>query len=302
MFFTGFADEAASSLSDQLRIIAALGWRHIDLRNVDGTAVHDLAPDAVDALYGALDTAGVSVPCIGSHIANGRARITDDPSVALEQTARCISLCQRLACTRVRVMSWPPGDDHLLDGPTAAERFKRLRDIHRRFADAGIEALHENCHNYGGQSPAHTVRLIEEVSGLRLIFDTANPVGAADHRFTGELQPRQSVFEFYRLVRDHVAYIHIKDATFDPSKVDGKFAHCWPGEGMGDVRAVIRDAIATGYDDAICIEPHVGGVHLLPGSEAMADDERREANFLEYGKRIARIMADLGCPIAGAAV
>lgn len=303
MYLTGFADEAVGSIEDQVRVVTGLGWSHVDLRNVGGTNVHDLDEAALDHVAQVLSDAGVGVPCIGSAIANGQANIEEDPpDKAIEQTVRCIAACQRLGVTRVRIMSWPPRGDHAIDGPTSQARFARLREIHARFADAGIAALHENCHNYGGQSAAHTLRLIEAVPGLRLIFDTANPIPTQDQSYPGEPKPRQSVFELWAQVRDHVDYIHIKDGVFDPTKEERKFVHGWPGEGMGDVRAVLKDAIARGYDDAISIEPHVGGVHLLPGSEQMPDAERKERNFVEYGKRMARVLADIGAPIAGAVV
>ena len=300
MYLSGFADEAVPGIEDQVRIVRELGWSHLDLRNIDGTAVHDLDDAALDHVAQVLADAGVEVPCIGSHIANGKARIEDDFAVAQGQVERCIATCRRLGTRRVRIMSWPPGGDHAIDGPTAGERFRRLREIHARFADAGIAALHENCHNYGGQSAQHTLRLVEEVPGLRLIFDTANPIPTLDQSYPGDPKPRQSVFEFWAQVRDHVDYIHIKDGVFDPTREERRFVHGWPGEGMGDVRAVLKDAIARGYDEAVSIEPHVGGVHLLPDSESWSDAQRTERNFLEYGRRIARLLADIGHPVPDA--
>jgi len=294
MYLSGFTDEAVPGIEDQVRVLRELGWRHIDLRKVDGSDVHELDEAGLDHVAQVLADAGITVACVGSAIANGKARIADDFAIAQGQTERCIEACRRVGATRVRIMSWPPGDDHALDGPTSEERFRRLRWIHARFADAGIEALHENCHNYGGQSAEHTLRLIEAVPGLRLIFDTANPIACPDRSYPAEPRPRISVFEFYARVREHVAYLHVKDGVFDPTASERAFVHGFPGEGMGDVAAVIRDLVAHGYDDAVSIEPHVGGVHLLPGSATMSDAERKEANFLAYGRKMAALLETLG--------
>jgi len=44
------------------------------------------------------------------------------------------------------------------------------------FADAGLTALHENCMNYGGMGWQFTLKLLENVPGLKLVYDTGNPV------------------------------------------------------------------------------------------------------------------------------
>lgn len=259
--WSGFADEAATSLSDQLALLAELGWRHIDLRKVDGVPVHELPFDQCQRLAEQCQTAGVTVACIGSAIADGRSSISDDPAIALGQTARCIERARLFACRQVRVMSWPPvkGADRSVDEPTAAERISRLREIVQRFADAGIRALHENCHNYGGQSLAHTQRLLAEIPGLGLIFDTANPIGTDDWAHP-EPRPKQSPWALWCALREHVVQLHLKDGTFDPTT--GTYRACLPGLGQGDIAAVLRDALARGFDGVISIEPHLK--HLDP--------------------------------------
>ena len=296
MYLSGFADEATPTIEDQVAVIRELGWDHIDLRAVEGTPVHDLDDAAFDRVLAALDAGGVTCSCVGSAIAAGRSSIDDAFSIALGQVERAIKRMQQLGCTRVRIMSWPIKDeDRRLDEPTAAERFRRLREIHQRFADAGISALHENCFNYGGQSWQHTMRLIEEVPGLRLIFDTANPIKIRDQSYGGDPKPCQSVFELWAHVREYVDYIHIKDGVYDP--IEERFQHGWPGEGMGDVRAVLRDAIARGYDDAVAIEPHIGGLQLIPDLPD-EPDARKRAQWLEYGRRMEALLQDIGAPIA----
>ena len=301
MYLSGFPDEAATTTEGQIRLIRELGWRHIDLRRAEGRPLNELDDAALERVAGLIADAGVTISCLASTIADRNASISNDFCIDQAETERWIEVCKLFGCTRMRVMSWPPEGDRAIDGPTAAERIRRLRWIHDRCADAGINALHENCHNYGGQSADHTLRLIDEIPGLRLIFDTANPINSDDWSYACEPKPKQSVYEFWAKVRDNVAYIHIKDGVFDPAG-DKRWQHCFPGEGMGDVRAVLKDAIARGYDDAIAIEPHVGKVHLLPNSEAMSDEERKQANFLAYGRRTAAILADLGVPIPDAAL
>ena len=36
--------------------------------------------------------------------------------------------------------------------------------------------------------------------------------------------------------------------------------YCYPGDGSGDVRAIMIDLLKTGYDGGFSIEPHVANV------------------------------------------
>ena len=45
MFFTGFADEAAVTLSGQIEATLKLGWRNIECRSIDNVNIHDLPED-----------------------------------------------------------------------------------------------------------------------------------------------------------------------------------------------------------------------------------------------------------------
>jgi sugar phosphate isomerase/epimerase len=152
------------------------------------------------------------------------------------------------------------------------------------FADEGIQALHENCMNYGGQGWQYTLRMLDEVPGLKLVFDTGNPVNTEDRENPGH---RQSAWDFYQHVKEHVVYVHIKDAVVAP---DGKTQWCWCGEGDGDVARIVRDLLASGYDGGFSMEPHMAFVAHEAG--AVGEDEYRYNNFVEYGRRFEKILAE----------
>jgi len=181
-------------------------------------------------------------------------------------------------------MSYPPLKDRPMDDQMAEERFARLRTLVKMFADEGIQALHENCMNYGGQGWQYTLRMLDEVPGLKLVFDTGNPVNTEDRERPGK---RQSAWEFYQHVKQHVVYIHIKDAVVAP---DGKTQWCWCGEGDGDVARIVRDLLADGYDGGFSMEPHMAFVAHEAG--AVSEDDYRYANFVEYGRRFEKILAE----------
>jgi sugar phosphate isomerase/epimerase len=292
MYYTGFADEAATDIDGQIRATKALGWQWIEARSVNGVNLHDLAEADFEVVCGKLKDAGIGVNCFGSAIANWAKKITDPFEPTLAEARRAIPRMQRLGAKLIRVMSYPMLSEREPDDQFEGERFKRLRTLQKMFADAGLTMVHENCMNYGGMGWTFTQRLLDHVPGLKLVFDTGNPLHTEDFSqpkpVTGS-RPRQSSWEFYDHVRDHVVYLHIKDAKWDAA--NKSMVHTWPGEGEGDVRRVIRDLLSRGYDDGLSIEPHLAVVAHDP--TITAPEAIKYANYLEYGRRAMRLIEEL---------
>jgi sugar phosphate isomerase/epimerase len=288
MYLTGFADEAASDIEGQIRATKELGWNYIESRNIDGVNIHDIPDDKFEEVAGKLEDAGVRVNCFGSAIANWGKQITDPFDVTLDEIERAIPRMQRLGAKLIRVMSYAVLPNREADDQMEEERFRRLRMLHQMFTDAGLTPVHENCMNYGGMSWQHTLRLIENVPGLKLVFDTGNPV-FTDDRAQAKPYPKQSAWEFYTHVKEHVAYVHIKDGVWDPET--GKTTYTFPGEGDGDVRRIVKDLLAGGYDGGFSIEPHLSVVQH--DQSIVSPEEQRYSSYVEYGRRMERMIAEV---------
>lgn len=294
MYLTGFADEAAHDLAGQIACTRELGWTNIESRRIDGTMIHDLSDEAFERVCAQLADSGVHVSCFGSAIANWATQVDQPFEVTLAAAARCIPRMQRLGTSLIRIMSFAvrkDADGKVLAEQLEQERFRRLRELHRLFTDAGLLPVHENCMNYGGMGWTYTQRMLDQVPGLKLVFDTGNPTHSDDFSVAARAdgsRPKQSAWEFYRQVREQVAYIHIKDGRVN---ADGTHVHTWPGEGEGDVRRILGDLFVRGYDGGISIEPHIASVFHDPsitGSEA-----RMRASYLEYGRRTMQLITEV---------
>ena len=293
MYLTGFADEAADGLAGQIRATKELGWSNIESRNIDGDNIHDMPDAAFDAACETLDAAGVKVNCFGSTIANWGKKITEPFDETLGEVERAIPRMQRLGAKLIRIMSYGILKDRPADDQMQAERFSRLREIVKRFTDAGLTPVHENCMNYGGMGWWQTLEMIENVPGLKLVFDTANPVATQDYD-SGDPSRMQSSWEFYENVKQHIVYVHIKDCRF-LELTDGIFNKAeftWPGEGDGDVVRIVRDLVEGGYDGGFSMEPHLSVVFHEEGGES--ENEARMRSYTEYGRRFTKILADCG--------
>jgi len=288
MIFTGIGDEAANSLDGQIMAAKELDWRCLEMRGLEVPCFpkanfHDLPEPAFDLAVRRLEDSGISVYCFGSTIMNWAKKLEDPFTLTLAEVKRAIPRMIRLGTKYIRIMSFKPGDDEFR---IPAEVFRRVKDVTDRFLDAGLRPVHENCMNYGGMSWQHALELLDKCPGLKWVFDTANPVFNPD-RSKPKPWPRQDPWEFWEHIRDHVAHLHIKDATWDPAKNDADYN--WPGEGQGRVQEILRDALARGYNAALSIEPHMVVVFHDALSQS-ANEEAMRKNFIEYGRRLESII------------
>jgi sugar phosphate isomerase/epimerase len=290
---TGFADEASKGIDGQIKATKDLGWKYIESRGIDGKNIHDLPDADFDRVAGKLQDAGVRINCFGSAIANWGKQITEPMDSSLAEARRAIPRMQRLGTKLIRIMSFAVLKDRTPDDQMEEERFRRLRELHQMFADAGITPVHENCMNYGGMGWTHTLRMIENVPGLKLVFDTGNPVFTPDY-VKPKPWPRQSAWEFYAHVREHVAYVHVKDGVWDEANQKSIFTHA--NEGQGEVKRIVKDLLRNGYDGGFSIEPHLAVVfHEDKGETSEAVMYR---NYVEYGRRMERLIADAKAELA----
>ena len=327
MKLTGFADEAAPDLATQIKATQELGWQYISARGIDGKNIHDLSDSEFDTARGQLEDAGIGIAEFGSLIGSWSKSIKSDFALTLDEVDRAIPRMQQLGTKIVRVMSYaqePWGEDQ-----HEQERFHRLREISQRFSDAGLLTAHENCMNWGGFSSAHTLRLVEEVPALKLIFDTGNPVFQRDRSYdplalpsvarsddplalpsvarsddplalpsvarsegeksSSDSYPWQDAWQFYQAVREHIIHIHIKDCR-NPLDDGEEPEYVFPGEGQAYIPAIIDDLKKSGYQGFIAIEPHVATVF-----HAKADDvdwNQCYNSYIKYGRALESLISD----------
>ncbi|MDG1242450.1 MAG: sugar phosphate isomerase/epimerase [Opitutae bacterium] len=287
MLLSGFTDEAGQALETQIKATQALGWQHLSARSIDSQNIHDLSEANFNQAADRLDAAGISVIEFGSLIGSWSKPIESDFALTLGEIERAIPRMQRLGTKMIRIMSYaqkPWGEDQ-----HEAERCRRLREIVARFADAGLTAVHENCMNWGGFSALHTLRLIEEVPGLKLVFDTGNPVFQRD-RSKPAPYPWQDALEFYQAIKEHIAHVHIKDCLNPSEGSDEPERYTLPGEGQCRLPEILAALTTDGYDGAYSIEPHVATVfHAKEGETINA--QQCYNSYIDYGRFFERKLA-----------
>ena len=283
----GFADEAEDSILGQCAALKRLGWSNIELRTVDKKQIVDLSEEEFHFVLDTLSSEGVSVCSLGSNVANWGQSILapfEETKALVEKTAVRAKL---LGAKFVRIMSFSILTDEkgrVLEDQKEEERFMRLRWLVDKFQEYGVVPVHENCFTYGGLSLEHSLKLVEKVPGLKLVFDTGNPPIDVDVR-TPYPYSYQSSWEFCSAVKPYIAHVHIKDSWKDEN---GKEHYTFPGEGKGDVMRIVSDLENSGYNGYYSMEPHMAVVFHDKSVEASKD--ARTENFVGYGKRFMDLL------------
>lgn len=276
MFFSGISDEAGQPIGVQIKAHKQLGWNHLELRMIDGTNITQISDDTFDAVCEALEAAKMNVSCFGSAIANWARPITCDPQLDISDLQRAIPRMKTLGTPFIRVMSYPNDQNNPVEECAwRNEAIARMKTLAKIAEDGGITLAHENCSGWGGLSADNSNILLGEVDSpaLKVVYDTGNPVSY-----------KQDAWEYYQKVRDHIVYVHIKDANI----VDGEPVYCYCGEGQGFVRETIADLLARGYDGGFSIEPHLAAV--IHTGETTSDKELLYNSYTEYGRRLMAIV------------
>jgi sugar phosphate isomerase/epimerase len=301
---TGIADEAGASLDVQIKAHQTLGWDSIEARvvEIDGVKgnLHEIPEASFEKVCERLASAHMGVCGFGSLIGNWGKNILDDFAITTAEIDRAIPRMQRLGTKIVRVMSYAvckaeSGTD--LEEQFEPERIRRMQEMKRRFDDAGITMVHENCMNWGGMSVGHVHRINEAVPGLKWVFDTGNPVFIDDRQRPGH---KQDSWEMYQAIKPHMAHVHIKDGRWVAEKKDAEYTY--PGEGEGQVDRILADLVQSAYTGYISIEPHVAVVfHGAGAADTLSPEQKAKEQFdsyIKYGRQLTTLLQKHGAPLS----
>jgi sugar phosphate isomerase/epimerase len=283
MIFSGIADEAGNDIASQIKAHKQLGWNHIELRLVDGQNVAGAVSDTeFDVIRRELDKNELQVTGFASAIGNWSRHINDDFKIDLDELTTAIKRMQQLNVKYIRTMSWK--GDGVAESEWRDEGIRRCKELAKIAEDAGIILSHENCEGWGGLSAQHMVDLKNAVdsSSFKLLYDLGNTIS---HGY----EP----WEFFKIIRGHFDYIHIKDAKMNPAGGRSKdYAYCGEGDAMlKEILGVILNE--DNYDGIISIEPHVAAIVHLDGGNAEVSPEEKFSSYVKYGKMLEELVGEV---------
>ncbi len=240
---SGFADEIDSNFDIQLEGLTKLGIGYIEPRGINGKNISELNEDEAKEVKAKLDAAGIKVSSIGSPI--GKIDINGDFEHHKEVLRRVIRTAKILDAKYIRVFSFfvPAGQAADYKEKVLAQ-FKEMVDI---AAENDVILLHENEKDIYGDVPERCLDLIEYVNSpaLGVVFDPANFV-----------QCGVDTKKAFEMLKNHITYMHIKDARADGTVVPAGF-------GIGNVPEILQTLKEMGYEGFTSLEPHLGSFEGL---------------------------------------
>jgi sugar phosphate isomerase/epimerase len=240
---SGFADEISADFDAQLKTVTALGMEYISLRSADGKGIADYTVEEIEEkILPRLKAAGVKVSSIGSPI--GKVGVEDEEGFAkqLAQLETLCQICKVLDCRFIRMFSFfiPEGKDPEAYRDVVLAKLAKFIEVAKKY---DVILIHENEKDIYGDVGSRCLDLMESLKdpAFQSAFDFANFV-----------QCGEDTEKCWELLKDYIAYIHIKDAI----ATDKENVVC--GTGEGKIKLLLDRAInQEGYEGFLTLEPHL---------------------------------------------
>ena len=249
---TGFADEIAQELDIQTESLKKLDIHYVEMRGADGNNLIYHTDEKIKEIKKKLDDAGIALSALGSPL--GKIGIDEAFDKHFEEFKRACEIAQRMGTGNIRMFSFYVSDEQR--DSMKEKVFERLGRFVDYASGNGIVLLHENEKGIYGEKAAECRELMDEFAGehFKAIFDFANFVQAG-----------QDTLEAYELLKDYIAYIHVKDAR----KENGTVVPV--GYGDGNVETILKKLFEKGFDGFLSLEPHLFNFKGFAGLERGRD-------------------------------
>ena len=250
IILSAFADEYSASFTEQLEAMRSFDIGYVEIRGVDGKNVSVLTPAEVGEMKRKLDHYGIGVSAIGSPL--GKIKLDGDLEGHFETARRVFETANTLGTKYIRVFSfYAPDGKSILE--CRSEVFDRLNTLSAIAKEHGVVLCHENEAEIYGNVPTRCREIHDAFGGeIKTVLDMGNYVLEGVNPYT----------EAYPLLRDTVAYFHIKDALYEGAIVP-------PGKGAASIGEILADHVKYAKDDFfVSIEPHLqlfSGLNALVG-------------------------------------
>lgn len=256
-----FADEAGSSIEEQISAMKENDVAYLEIRGVNGENISDLTIEKARSIRRQLDDSGISVWSLGSPY--GKIGIEEDFTAHFEKFKHGIELTDILGAKHIRLFSFyvPQGNAEKYTD----EVMSRLDKFISAARGSGITLCHENEKGIYGDNALRCAEIHKEFSELKAVFDPANFI-----------QCGQDTKTAWELLNPYVEYMHIKDARSDGTVVPA-------GKGEGNIPFLLSQykgeiltiephlAVFEGFDKLEAGEKTSMGEYCYPSSRAAFD-------------------------------
>lgn len=281
---SAFGDEIDQSLDVQMDELSKHAIRYIEVRGVDGRNISEISVSDAALIHERLKRRGFGVSALGSPI--GKISILQAFEPHFDVFKRLLDVARELETGYIRMFSFymPEGADITQHRD---EVFRRVDAMLTAARGTDVQLLHENESGIYGDKDERCFELMERFGGaLHMTYDPSN---------FGNCGVDNKVA--LPMLRRYVRYVHMKDSVNkvrsnhrDPGfqNVSDKHRPC--GEGDCDVKWVLEQLSADGFDGFLSIEPHLSSYAGVPGNGA--------TKFAVAVKAVKGLLSDIGAEYA----
>ena len=249
IILSAFADEYSSDFSEQLEALSGYGIGYVEVRGINGKNVSALTKSEVEEAKRKLDFYGIGVSAIGSPI--GKIGLDGDLDGHFEMARRVFETAGEFGAKYVRMFSfYAPAGRKITE--CREQVFASLDRLNTLAKQHGVVLCHENEAEIYGNVPTRCREITDTFSEIKTVFDMGNYV----------LEGVKPYTEGYGLLKDSIAYFHIKDALSAGAIVP-------PGCGEASIKEILADHVRYSKDDFfVSLEPHLqlfSGLNALVG-------------------------------------
>jgi len=238
---SGFADEISESLDIQFEVLNELNIGYFEPRGIDGKNISTLNDEELALLKEKMIAAGIKASSIGSPI--GKVKLEDDFEAHFAKFQRVVEIAKLLDTKYIRMFSFYHNGGESWTEEERQVVFARLRQMIDFAKEQDVVLLHENEKDIYGDTADRCADLMNELgcNHFKAVFDPANFI-----------QCGQDTKYAYSILKDHIAYMHIKDAILESGRVVPA------GSGDGNVAYILEELFKKGFDGYLSLEPHLG--------------------------------------------
>lgn len=248
-----FADESDSSLLGQIDALKRNGISLLEIRNVNGKNVSAFTIEEATEYQKILEKEGIKVWSLGSPL--GKVSIESDFDEYLKTAEHLFKIANVFKTDKIRAFSFFFAHDKK---DLVIKRLQILVDLAKKY---GVELYHENEKDIYGDSVERTVEILDNVKGIKCIYDPANFI---QYGATAD----------YSLSRLHhrADYFHIKDVIAETGELVPA------GEGSGNIDKLVADIT---IDTVLTLEPHLA---IFEGYKSIDNTEMKNKYVFNSNK------------------
>ncbi|MCS7110683.1 MAG: sugar phosphate isomerase/epimerase [Ignisphaera sp.] len=233
------SDEISQDFEHALKVIRELGAGYVELRTLWNRYVVELSDVQIHDIKSLIDRYGIKV----SHVCSPTFKIYINDEVgyrehlAILRRAIEISKFFNLGYTRVFTFWWQGSLDLYID--KIVEKFQPAIELAEK---EGIFLIIENEYSCFIGTGSELQQFLEKLKSkwVKVLWDPGNAFFA-----------RETPYPYgYNKIKDHVLYMHLKDASVE----NGKFVFKPIGKGMIDYEGQLKDVINKGI--ILSLETH----------------------------------------------